>query len=120
MIEAYRWDKVMPLFDVADRAHMERLLLLGLEVALELKFGAKGMELMPEIRDLILLGRIFARIETARSPAEVRRMWTRKRRPKPAEAMTEGEAPPEGATPAPRRSGRRRCSRTSGRGSCSW
>ena len=112
MIEAYQWEKIVPLFDVADRAHMERLLLLGLEVALELKFGVKGMELMPEIReirDLILLGRIFARIETARSPAEVRRMWTRKRRPKPAEAMTEGEAPPpEGATPAPRRSGRRR------------
>jgi hypothetical protein len=111
VIEAYQWEKIMPLFDAADRAAMERLLLLGLEVALDLKFGAKGMELMPEIReirDLILLGRIFARIETARSPAEVRRMWTRKRRPKPAEAMTEGEAPPEAATPAPRRSGRRR------------
>ena len=111
MIEAYQWGKIMPLFDAAERAHMEKLLLVGLEVALELKFGAQGLELMPEIReirDLILLGRIFARIETARSPAEVRRMWTRKRRPKPAEAMTEGEAPPEGATPAPRRSGRRR------------
>jgi hypothetical protein len=111
VIEAYQWEKIMPLFDVADRADMERLLLVGLEVALDLRFGAKAMELMPEIReirDLILLGRIFARIETARSPAEVRRMWTRKRRPKPAEAMTGGEAPPEGATPAPRRSGRRR------------
>ena len=111
MIEAYRWEKIMPLFDAAERADMERLLLVGLEVALDLKFGAKGLELMPEIReirDLILLGRIFARIETARSPAEVRRMWTRKRRPRPAEAMTEGEAPPEAATPAPRRSGRRR------------
>src|SRR4051794_23364675 len=100
----------MPLLDVADRADMERLLLVGLEVALDLKFGAKGLELMPEIReirDLILLGRIFARIETARSPSEVRRMWPRKRRPRPAEAM-KGEAPPEAATPAPRRSGRRR------------
>jgi hypothetical protein len=111
VIEAYQWERIMPLFDAAERAHMERLLLVGLEVALDLRFGAKGMELMPEIReirDLILLARIFARIETARSPAEVRRMWTRKRRPKPAEAMTGGEAPPEGATPAPRRSGRRR------------
>jgi len=111
VIEAYPWEEIMPLFDDADRAHMEGLLLVGLEVALELKFGARGLELMPEIReipDLILLARIFARIETARSPAEVRRMWTRKRRPKPAQAMTEGEAPPEAATPAPRRSGRRR------------
>jgi hypothetical protein len=111
VIEAYQWEKIMPLFDVADRADMERLLLVGLEVALDLKFGAKGLELMPEIReirDLISLGRIFARIETARIPAEVRRMWSRKRRPKPGEAMTEGEALPDTSTPAPRRSGRRR------------
>ena len=111
MIEAYQWEKIMPLFDAADRADMERLLLLGLEVALDLKFGAKGLALMPEIREIrdhVLLRKILKRIRTASSPAEVRRMWTRKRRPKPAEAITEGEAQPEAATPAPRRSGRRR------------
>jgi hypothetical protein len=101
----------VPFIDIFDRVAIEKALLEGIEPLLDVKFGVEGLALMPEIReirDLILLGRIFARIETARSPVEVRRMWTRKRRPKPAEAMTEGEAPPEGATPAPRRSGRRR------------
>ena len=55
-----------------------------------MKFGAEGQELMPElrqIRDHVLLGKILDRIKTAASPDDLRRFWTRKRRPKKAEPM---------------------------------
>ncbi len=64
---------------------METGLLQGIEVALDMKFGAEGLELMPElreIRDHELLGKILAKIKTANSPDDLRRVWTRKRRPK--------------------------------------
>jgi hypothetical protein len=56
----------------------------------KIKFGAEGLELMPELRELydhVLLEKVLKRIETADSPAAVRRVWTRKRRPKPAEPL---------------------------------
>lgn len=52
-----------------------------------MKFGAEGLELMPElrqIRDHVLLGKVLRKIKTAESPAELRRVWTRKRKPKAA------------------------------------
>jgi hypothetical protein len=110
-IEAYRKEKHMPFVSIAERMGRVGGLLDGIESCLKVKFGAAGLELMPElreIRDHELLRKVLKRIETAESPEAVRRVWTRKPRPKPAEAMTEGEAPPEGTTPAPRRSGRRR------------
>ena len=64
---------------------MEKGLLQGIEVALDMKFGAEGLELMPELRqiqDHVLLGKILARIKTAASPDDLRRVWTRKRRSK--------------------------------------
>ena len=54
-----------------------------------MKFGAEGLALMPElreIRDHELLGRVLHRIETAASPDDLRRVWTRKRRPKAAKS----------------------------------
>ena len=54
-----------------------------------MKFGAESLELMPELREIydhVLLEKILDRIETADSPAALRRYWTRKRRPKKAEA----------------------------------
>jgi hypothetical protein len=67
---------------------MEKGLLQGIESLLRVRFGAEGLELVPElreIRDPELLGKILRRAETAASPADLRRVWTRKRRPKKAE-----------------------------------
>jgi hypothetical protein len=89
-IAAYQQEKVMPFIDIFDRVAIEKALLRGIEVALRIKFGAEGLELMPEIREIrdhVLLGKILDRIETADSPADVRRVWTRKRRPKKVEPM---------------------------------
>ncbi len=66
---------------------LETGLLEGIEVALDVKFGAEGLELMPElreIRDHVLLRKVVAKIKTASSPDDLRRVWTRKRRPKAA------------------------------------
>jgi hypothetical protein len=109
--EAIRQEKHMPFMDIFERTAMEKGLLRGIEALLRVKFGAAGLELMPEIREIrdhVLLDKILDRIETVGGPAEVRRVWTRKPRPKPTEPMTEDETPPEEAAPAPRRSGRRR------------
>ncbi len=69
---------------------IEEGLLQGIESGLKIKFGAEGLELMPELREIqdhVLLGKVLERIETADSPAAVRRVWTRRRRPKTAEPM---------------------------------
>ena len=74
----------MPFMDIFERAAMEKGLLLGIETSLKVRFGAEGLELMPElreIRDHVLLSKVLNRIETAGSPADVRRVWTRKRLP---------------------------------------
>jgi hypothetical protein len=84
-ITAYQQEKGMPFVTIFDRMAMVQYLLQGLEVALKLKFGAEGLELMPELRELHdheLLSRILNAIETAASPDELRRVWTRKRRSK--------------------------------------
>jgi hypothetical protein len=86
--DAFRQEKHMPFLDIYDRTAVRTYLLRGIEVGLKLKFGAEGLELMPElreIRDHVLLEKVLDRIETADSPADLRRVWTRKRRPKKAE-----------------------------------
>jgi hypothetical protein len=109
--DALQQEKHMPFMDIYERTGLQKGLLEGIEPLLDVKFGVEGLALMPEIREIrdhVLLRKILKRIRTASSPAEVRRVWTRKPRPKPTERMTEDETPPEEATPAPRRSGRRR------------
>ncbi len=88
--DAYEQEKRMRFINIAERVGMEKGLLAGIETSLKVKFGAEGLELMPELREIqdhVLLGKILKRIETADSPAAVRRVWTRKRRPKPTEPM---------------------------------
>ncbi len=90
--EAIRQEKHMPFLDLFDRMGMEKGLLVGIEVALKMKFGAAGLQLMPELRqiqDHVLLERIARRIETAASPDDLRRVWTRKRRSKAKAAKSE-------------------------------
>jgi hypothetical protein len=75
----------MPFLTIADRVGMEKGLLRGIELCLKLKFGAEGLRLLPEIREIHdheMLDAILAAIETAGSPDELRRVWTRKRRAK--------------------------------------
>ncbi len=60
-------------------------LLKGIEVSLEVKFGAEGLELLPEIRELQdheVLDAVLEAIKTAATPDAVRRVWTRGRRSK--------------------------------------
>jgi hypothetical protein len=88
-LDAYQQEKRMPFIDFVERRGLEKGLLQGIEVSLDVKFGAEGLELMPElrqIRDHVLLGKILARIKTAASPDDLRRVWTRKRRSKTAES----------------------------------
>ncbi len=78
----------MPFIDFVERRGMEKGLLEGIEKCLKMQFGAEGLELMPELRELRdheLLRKVLARIDTAASPDELRRIWTRKRRSKKAE-----------------------------------
>jgi hypothetical protein len=72
----------MPFIDIAERANVRKGLLRGIEECLRIKFGAEGLELMPEIREIRdheVLDKILSRIRTTNSPNVLRRVWTRKR-----------------------------------------
>jgi hypothetical protein len=88
-MDAFRQERQMPRMDFFDRMGMRKGLLEGIEVLLDVKFGAEGLELMPELHAIYnheLLSKILKRIKTASSPAEVRRYLTRKRPPKAAKS----------------------------------
>jgi hypothetical protein len=75
----------MPFLTIADRMALKQGLLPGLEVALQLKFGAEGLKLMPELRELQdheLLDAVLDAVPGAAGPEELRRLWMRKRRSK--------------------------------------
>jgi hypothetical protein len=74
----YEEDKRMPFLTTPERLGLEKGLLKGIEVSLEVKFGAEGLKLMPEIRALEnheVLDAVLQAIRTASSPAEVQRVW---------------------------------------------
>jgi hypothetical protein len=101
----------MPYMDFFERRGMVKGPRSSLEVCLDVKFGEKGLELMPElrqIRDHELLRKVLANIKAADSPGGLRRVWTRKRRPRKTDPMRDVYRLQGTATPAPRRSGRRR------------
>jgi hypothetical protein len=84
-ITQYQEEKRMPFITTPERIGMEKGYLTGIEVALEIKFGAEGLELMPEIRELQdheLLAAVLQAIRTTDSPDKLRRVWAAKRRPK--------------------------------------
>ncbi len=86
--DTLRQEKHMPFMDIYERTGMRNGLLEGIESLLRVRFGAEGLALMPElreIRDHELLRKVLKRIETADSLDDVCRVWTRKRRPKKAE-----------------------------------
>jgi hypothetical protein len=100
-ITTYQQEKAMPFVTIAERVGrekglaegrekglvegLEKGLLEGIEVCLKQKFGAEGLELMPELRGLHdhkRLRAVLEAISAAASPSELRRVWTRGRRPK--------------------------------------
>jgi hypothetical protein len=53
-------------------------LLAGIEACLEVKFGAEGLQLLPEIREFMsvdMLRAVLDAIRTAASPDAVRQVW---------------------------------------------
>ncbi len=77
------------ILDVFERMAMVKALLRGIEVALEVKCAAAGLGLMPELRpprDPELLDKAPAKIKTADSPDDLRRVWTRKLKPRAAKS----------------------------------
>ena len=84
-LAVYQQEKRMPFMTVFERTGLKKGLLEGIEACLRMKFGDEGLKLMPELREIYdheLLGRILNAIETAATPDDLRRVWTRKRRSK--------------------------------------
>jgi hypothetical protein len=78
----------MPFITIVERIGIEKGLLEGFEACLTLKFGAEGLELMPEVREIQdheLLRAVLNAIKTAATPEELRRVWKRRRRSKKRE-----------------------------------
>jgi hypothetical protein len=87
-IEAFRRENRMRFINVFERHALCEGLLEGIEVALEMKFHAEGLEQMPELRqihDHEVLRKVLGKIKTADSPAALRRYWKRARRPNQAQ-----------------------------------
>jgi hypothetical protein len=77
-IARYEEDKRMPFITTPERLALEKGLLQGIEVSLELKFGAAGLQLLPELRQIQnveVLQAVLRALKTAGSPEELRRVW---------------------------------------------
>jgi hypothetical protein len=73
-------EKHMPFMTTPERIGLEKGLLRGIEVFLEAKFGAEGVKLLPEIRqiqDHEVLEKVLDSIIPATTPDELRRVWTK-------------------------------------------
>ena len=82
-ITLYQEAKQMPFMTIAERIGREPDLLKGIELGLELKFGAEGLKLMPELRalqDHEVLEAVLAAMKAATTPADLRLIWAPKRR----------------------------------------
>jgi hypothetical protein len=78
-IHQHEEEKRMPFITTPERLALEKGLLEGIEVSLKIKFGSAGLNLLPEIRELLdveLLRTVLRAIETAPTPDELRRTWT--------------------------------------------
>lgn len=90
-IQNFEKEKNMPLISTAERVGREEGLaeglakgreeglLAGIKVALELKFAAAGLALLPEIRkldDVELLQKTLEAVKMVESPEDLRRVWS--------------------------------------------
>jgi hypothetical protein len=86
-IHRYEEEKRMRYITSFERSGIRKGLLEGIELWLKAKFGEEGLRLMPELRELYdheVLRSVLHAIETAATPDELRRVWTRRPRPKKA------------------------------------
>jgi hypothetical protein len=85
-LHQFEQEKQMPFITSVERVAREEgreegrreELLAGLEVALELKFGAAGLALLPEIKQIAQVDRLKAiqqALRSAATPDELRRLW---------------------------------------------
>jgi hypothetical protein len=73
-------EKRMPYITSVERMAAKQELLAGIEVALKLKFGPAGTQLLPEIRqiaDLEVLRAVLRGIEPAASLDDLRQVWAK-------------------------------------------
>jgi hypothetical protein len=78
-IQHYEEGKSMPYIMSIERIGIRKGLLAGIEVGLKLKFGAEGLRLLPEIQQLHdheVLQAVLRAIETAKTPDELRGVWS--------------------------------------------
>jgi hypothetical protein len=71
-------ERRMPFITSVERAGIRKGLLTGIEVCLRMKFGAEGLQLMPELRSLHdeeKLEAVLQAIESASTLDDVRRVW---------------------------------------------
>jgi hypothetical protein len=77
-VHQYEEEKRMPYITPAERLWMKKGFLKGIELGLELRFGAEGLKLLPEIRklgDWEVLDAVLQAIKTATTPDEIRQVW---------------------------------------------
>jgi hypothetical protein len=77
-VHQYEEEKRMPYITSVERIGIKKGLLEGIELGLELKFGAEGLKLLPEIRELTnheVLRAVLQAIKTAKTPDELRQIW---------------------------------------------
>jgi hypothetical protein len=68
----------MPYVTSVERIGIKKGLLAGIELGLELKFGADGLRLLPEIQqiqDLAIIEAVHAAIKDAQTPDEIRQVY---------------------------------------------
>jgi hypothetical protein len=69
----------MPFITTPEKVGLRRGMRRGIESLLRVRFGAEGLQLMPEIQEIHeeeILEAILKALETATSPDEVRRLWS--------------------------------------------
>jgi hypothetical protein len=77
-IHHYEEAKRMPYITSFERHGLRKGLLQSLEACLDVKFGAEGLKLMPEVKeitDIDVLHAVLQAIRTAASPGELRQVW---------------------------------------------
>jgi hypothetical protein len=77
-IHQYEEEKRMPFMTTPERLGRQEGLLKGIEACLEVKFGAEGLKLLPEIRELDdheVFDAVLQAIRRAVTLDEVRRVW---------------------------------------------